>query len=176
MGTGIVVGLEGTPAGRAAVEWAFREGLVRGATVRVVHAWTHAGGHDIEAARAYQLARGVSGSSSGASRANSRSRSSCMVVAAVAEAQRAVGARPSVVERSRAGYAARVLLEEAEDADLLVIGRGHRAGVVDVLGHSVSAEMVRHAKCPVVIVPRLPGAAEPVDLLDPAAVVGATLD
>ena len=154
MGTGIVVGIEGTPAGRAALEWAFREGLVRGATVRVVHAWTHAGGHDVEAARA----------------------SSCMVVAAVAEAQRAVGARPSVVERSRAGYAARVLLEEAEDADLLVIGRGHRAGVVDVLGHSVSAEMVRHAKCPVVIVPRLPGAAEPVDLLDPAAVVGATLD
>ncbi len=154
MSAGIVVGIEGTPAGRAALEWAFREGLVRGATVRVVHAWTHVGGHDIEAARA----------------------SSCMVVAAVAEAQRAVGARPSVVERSRAGYAARVLLEEAEDADLLVIGRGHRAGVVDVLGHSVSAEMVRHAKCPVVIVPRLPGAAEPVDLLDPAAVVGATLD
>ena len=154
MSAGIVVGIEGTPAGRAALEWAFREGLVRGATVRVVHAWTHAGGHDIEAARA----------------------SSCMVVAAVAEAQRAVGARPSVVERSRAGYAARVLLEEAEDADLLVIGRGHRAGVVDVLGHSVSAEMVRHAKCPVVIVPRSPGAAEPIDLLDPAAVVGATLD
>src|SRR6476619_7634898 len=71
-----------------------------------------------------------------------------LVVAAVAEAQRAVGARPSVMERSRAGSAAKVLLDEAEDADLLVIGRGHRAGVVDVLGHSVSAEMVLHAKRP----------------------------
>lgn len=154
MSAGIVVGIEGTPAGRAALEWAFREGLARGATVRVVHAWTHGAGRDVETARA----------------------SACMVVAAVAEAARAVGGRPDVVERSRGGSAARVLLDEAEDADLLVVGRGHRAGMVDVIGHSVSAELVRHAPCPVVIVPGPHAAAEPLDLLDPAAVVGASLD
>jgi hypothetical protein len=40
----------------------------------------------------------------------------------------------------------------------------------------VSAEVVRHAPCPVVIVPGPPAVAEPIDILDPAAVVGATLD
>lgn len=152
MGTGIVVGIEGTPASRAALEWAFREGLARQAPVTVVHAWTHGPGRDIQLARA----------------------SSCMVVAAVAEARRAVGGTPRVVERSRAGAAAKVLLSEAEGAELLVVGRGHRAGVVDVIGHSVSAEVVRHAPCPVVVVPG-PPAEDPIDLDDPAAVVGATL-
>ena len=154
MSTAIVVGIEGTPAGRAALEWAFREGLARGATVRVVHAWTHGAGHDIETARA----------------------SSCMVVAAVAEARRAVGGKPEVVERSRGGAAAKVLLDEAVGADLLVVGRGHRAGMVDVIGHSVSAEVVRHAACPVVVVPGPSAPPEPIDILDPAAVAGATLD
>jgi nucleotide-binding universal stress UspA family protein len=154
MSAGIVVGIEGTPASRAALEWAFREGLARGATVRVVHAWTHGAGRDVETARA----------------------SSCMLVAAVAEAKRAVGGKPEVVERSRGGPAAKVLLDEAKGADLLVVGRGHRAGVVDVIGHSVSAEVVRHAPCPVVIVPGAPAVPEPIDILDPAAVVGATLD
>lgn len=152
MGTGIVVGIEGTPASRAALEWAFREGLARQTPVTVVHAWAHGPGRDIQLARA----------------------SSCMVVAAVAEARRAVGGTPRVVERSRGGAAAKVLLDEAEGADLLVVGRGHRAGVVDVIGHSVSAEVVRHAPCPVVVVPG-PPAENPIDLSDPAAVVGATL-
>jgi nucleotide-binding universal stress UspA family protein len=154
MSTAIVVGIEGTPAGRAALEWAFREGLARGATVRVVHAWTHGAGRDIQTARA----------------------SSCMLVAAVAEAKRAVGDKPEVVERSRSGPPAKVLLDEAQSADLLVVGRGHRAGMADVIGHSVSAEVVRHAACPVVIVPGPPTPAEPIDILDAAAVAGATLD
>lgn len=154
MSTGIVVGIEGTPASRAALEWAFREGLARGGTVRVVHAWTHGGRRDIELARA----------------------SSCMLVAAVAEAQRVVGGKPEVVERSRCGPAAKVLLDEAKGADLLVVGRGHRAGVVDVIGRAVSADVVRHAPCPVVVVPGPPAPAEPVDILDAAAVAGATLD
>lgn len=154
MNTGIVVGIEGTPAGRAALEWALREGLVRGTTVTVVHAWGQSLGRDVEAMRA----------------------SSCMVVAAVAEAERAVGGKPAVVERSRAGSAAKVLLDEAEEADLLVVGRGHRAGMVDVIGQSVSAEVVRHASCPVVIVPGSPVVAEPIDVRDAAAVAGATLD
>jgi nucleotide-binding universal stress UspA family protein len=155
MGTGVVVGIEGSPAGRAALEWAFREGLARGTTVTVVHAWGQGPGRDVEAVRA----------------------SSCMVVAAIAEAERAVGGRPPVVECSRAGAAARVLIEEAADADLLVVGRGHRAGVVDVIGHSVSAEVVRHASCPVVIVPAPTAeSSRSFDVTDAAMVVGATLD
>lgn len=154
MSTGIVVGIEGTAASRAALEWAFREGLKRQVPVTVVHAWTHGASRDVQLARA----------------------SSCMVVAAVAEARRAVGGMPQVVERSRAGTAAKVLLDEARAAELLVVGRGHRAGMVDVIGHSVSADVVRHAPCPVVVVPGPSASEDAGDPIDPAAVVGATLN
>ncbi len=140
MGTqtvGIVVGIEGTAAGRAALEWALREGLVRGQPVTVVHAWGQPVGHEVKRMSDVEAQRA----------------SVCMLVAAVAEAERAVGGKPEVVERSRHGAAARVLVEEAREAGLLVVGRGHRTGVVDVVGQSVSAECVRHATCPVVVVP-----------------------
>jgi nucleotide-binding universal stress UspA family protein len=53
----------------------------------------------------------------------------------------------------RQGRAATVLVEEASDAELLVVGsRGH-GGFVGMLIGSVSNECARHAPCPVVIVP-----------------------
>jgi len=160
MGTGIVVGIEGTPAGRVALEWAFREGLLRGAPVTVVHAWGQPVGREVKRMSDVEAMRA----------------SSCMLVAAVAEAERAVGGKPEVIERSRRGAAAKVLVDEAADADLLVVGRAHHAGVVDVLGQSVSAECVRHANSPVVIVPGSPVPGPAVDVTDAAAIVGATLD
>ncbi len=146
---GVVVGIEGTRAGRAALEWAFREGMLRGVPVKVVHAWNQSAGHDVEGMRA----------------------SACMVVAAVSEAERAIGGRPEVIECSRPGTAARVLLEESRTADVLVVGRGHRLGMVDVVGRSVSAEVVRHATCPVVVVPD--ASAGPADVPQVATTVGA---
>ena len=57
----------------------------------------------------------------------------------------------------REGNAARILLETAEDADLLVVGsRGH-GGFTEALLGSVSQHCVHHALCPVVIV-RVPKA------------------
>lgn len=160
MGTGIVVGIEGTPAGRAAVEWAFREGLLRAAPVTVVHAWGQPVGREVKRMSDVEAMRA----------------SSCMLVAAVAEAERAVGGKPEVIERSRRGAAAKVLVDQARDADLLVVGRAHHAGVVDVLGQSVSAEVIRHAPCPVVVIPGSPVPVPAVDVTDAAAVAGATLD
>jgi nucleotide-binding universal stress UspA family protein len=152
----IVVGIEGTPAARAALEWAFREALIRGCPVVVVHAWGPTAGRDLapdqEAMRA----------------------SATMLVAAVAEAGRAVGGRPEVIERNRRGVAAKVLVEESVGADLLVVGRGHRAGVVDVVGQSVSAECVRHAACPVVVIPAPASISESVPGSVAAGVSGAS--
>ncbi len=140
---GIVVGAEGTAAGRAALEWAFREGLMRRRPVTVVHACGQPLGREVRAMTAVE----------------GRRASACMLDAAIAEASRAVGGRPEVIEHSLHGPAARVLIEQAQGADMLVVGRGHRLGVVDAIGHSVSAECVRHATCPVVVIPGAAGGA-----------------
>jgi nucleotide-binding universal stress UspA family protein len=61
----------------------------------------------------------------------------------------------------REGQAAAVLVEESEDADLIVVGsRGH--GFAGLLLGSVSQECAHRARCPVLIV-REPARADTID-------------
>jgi nucleotide-binding universal stress UspA family protein len=53
----------------------------------------------------------------------------------------------------REGAPARVLLEEADDADLLVVGSRGLGGFRGLLLGSVSQQCSHHAPCPVVVVP-----------------------
>ena len=50
------------------------------------------------------------------------------------------------------GLSASVLLREAEDADLLVVGSRGRGGFKGLVLGSVSSQVVQHAPCPVVVI------------------------
>ncbi|HWL35578.1 MAG TPA: universal stress protein [Frankiaceae bacterium] len=51
------------------------------------------------------------------------------------------------------GPAAQVLVSEAKDARLLVVGRRGLSALESIVAGSVSHEVLRHARCPVVVVP-----------------------
>ena len=130
----IVVGVDGTEVSQKALEWAVNEGKVRHARVHVVHAWRFDPMTDL------------------LPRDQIKEDSTELLereVAAVTGAPRSEDVSYSSVQ----GDAARVLHEVSQGADMLVLGSHQRSAVGEVLLGSVSRECVRHATCPVVVVP-----------------------
>lgn len=147
----IVVGVDGSEASVKALEWAVNQAGLTGAKVEAVQAWevpamygtgmmVLPGGEEFDAGARKSLDASVS---------------------------RALGDRRDVeVEpHTVSGHAAKVLIDMAQGADLLVVGsRGH-GGFVGALVGSVSHYCVSHAECPVVVVRHW----EPKDAADTAA-------
>lgn len=136
----IVVGVDDSVGGRAALAWAMREADLRHATVAVVHSWM------MPWAEGYNPAWAVDRAAFGADER--------AALTAVIDAERA--ATGSTAETTLAVVqgtsASQALMEAAEGADLLVVGsRGHGGFVGLALG-SVSTACVHHAPCPVVVV------------------------
>lgn len=132
----VVVGVDGSKHSDAAVEWAIDEADRHGADLIVLHAWGHpyrmtdggiAPGHDLaEVDAAIIVDRAVE----------------------VAH-ERMVGA----VERKLVeGGATQSLLDEAETADMLVVGSRGRGGFRSMLLGSVAHAVSAHSRCPVVVV------------------------
>ncbi|NUQ88716.1 MULTISPECIES: universal stress protein [Glycomyces] len=135
----IVVGVDGSAPSQRALEWALREAALTGAELEAVHAW--------EVPAAYGTGMVMTLPS------NEEFESAAKQVLSRAVDQ-AAGADPGVVivQNSVAGHPARVLMDAAEGASLLVVGsRGH-GGFVGTLVGSVSQYCVSHAPCPVVVV------------------------
>jgi nucleotide-binding universal stress UspA family protein len=143
----IVVGVDGSEAGGKALRFAIEEARIRGGEVKAVSAWhvpavvyevgwTAA---PIDLAEFPKLAQ--------------ESLEKTLEEAGVAAA--GVTVTPVV----REGQPADILCEEAEGADLLVVGSRGLGGFRGLLLGSVSQQCANHAPCPVVIIPHERGEA-----------------
>ena len=150
-GPRIMVGVDGSAASAAALGWALREATLRGAVVQVVHAWEPA-------------ARGRANYAPGPcapDREADRHAAEALLAAQVRHAHEAAGLaagdRPVIWLETVEGLPAKVLLDRAYGADLLVLG-----GLTAAPGGAgqqparhvtpVALACLRAAPCPVVMV------------------------
>jgi nucleotide-binding universal stress UspA family protein len=137
----IVVGIDGSDHSKKALRWALDEALLRGASLEVVFAWmlpVYATG--------YGFAPGdlIDPKILGDGAAEQLDQAVTEVAGAMTDLK--------ISRKTVEGMAAQVLVEEAEGADLLVVGsRGH-GGFAGLLLGSVSQQCAQHASCPVVII------------------------
>jgi nucleotide-binding universal stress UspA family protein len=136
----ILVGVDGSPGSRNALKWAAAEAADHGADLVVLTVWERAllppmGSGEVPD-------RGVPDPSRTATED---------LIKVIREE---LGDDPPVLVQPRAkeGNAAKVLIEESADADMLVVGpRGHGGFRGLVLG-SVSQHVAAYAKCPVAVI------------------------
>jgi nucleotide-binding universal stress UspA family protein len=136
----IVVGIDTSPDAERALRWALDEARLRGAKLELVHAYP--------TPELTALPMVVTLPNDEELRAAAES--------VLDDALEAVGGPGdvAVVRTVRAGGAASVLVQAAEDADLLVVGARGLGGFRGLLLGSVSQQAVAHSPCPVVVVTR----------------------
>lgn len=160
MGT-IVVGVDGSAGGYAALRWALDEARLRGTKLRVVHVYhppqlplTEAGvgaagglGVPVLAETADELGRAAEAEAT----------------SLIEEGLRRAGSdstRGLEIERAALqGPTAQTLIDSASGAELLVVGSHGRGGFLGLLLGSTSQQCAQHPPCPVVILPP-PGEAD----------------
>ncbi|MET8764587.1 universal stress protein [Lentzea sp. NPDC004782] len=138
----VVVGVDGSAAARAALEWAVQDARRRGCRVDAVHAYYEYYGGIVGPLPA-EVWRELSPQALKAAHEG-------VLAEAVKRVEDASGVeiRQVLVE----GDARTVLAKASEDAELLVVGsRGH-GPVAGILLGSVSSYCVHHASCPVVVI------------------------
>ncbi|PLC13169.1 universal stress protein UspA [Kocuria flava] len=132
----IVVGVDGSEGSVEALRWAARMAPVLGARIRAVGAWEYppeyAGYVPIGSDNFDEI---------------TRKRAEAAVQEAFGD-DLPEGLTTSVVF----GHPSRVLVEESEDAAMLVVGRRGHGGFRGLLLGSVSAACVSHAHCPVLVI------------------------
>jgi len=135
----VVVGIDGSPGSVAALQLAVAEAKLRKTDVKAVMAW-HA------PTVAYET-RWVAAQ---LDPATFQEAAASVLNATVSEADTS-GVQVDVLVVH--GQAAEVLVNEARDADRLVVGSRGLGGFRGLLLGSVSQQCAQHATCPVVIVP-----------------------
>ncbi|WP_344215401.1 universal stress protein [Kribbella sancticallisti] len=128
--------MDGSTAGQRAVEWAYDEAHRRSCRLRAVTVWTWNGpdyGQPVGSAE------------------EARQRAVDVLEEVLAKV---VGEQPPEVEKViREGRPSEQLCEAAHDAELIVLGSHGHGAFHDALVGSTSVHVIRHAPCPVVILP-----------------------
>ncbi len=143
----IVVGVDDSPGGRAALRWAAAEAGRVDAGLRVVHGWEIPVALGAEA-----LAVGWDSDLDAAAQQG--------LERLVAEEIDGMDPRPAVEVAAILLSAPEALISESKDASLLVVGSRGRGGFRELLLGSVSQHCLHHSACPLVIVPTARQAAD----------------
>lgn len=141
---GIIVGVDGSPASRAAVEWAARDAGMRGRKITLVHvAPTVQTGEweDLPLAESYIEAR------------EKRGRQLLEQAATQVRDVLTASQHVSVDRHMTVDATVPALVKLSKDAELVVVGCRGLSKIVGVLLGSVSRGVLHHAHCPVVVVP-----------------------
>jgi nucleotide-binding universal stress UspA family protein len=147
----VVVGVDGSPGARVALEYAIEEAARRGALLRVVAAveppelWAALYGAYVPPPRSEII---------GQVRKETR-----RWVDEVVTARGFAATTLPISLEIRVGRPGDILVGAAEDAELLVVGHRGRGSVASVLLGSVGLHCVLHAQCPVTVVRQQPTAA-----------------
>ena len=140
--TRIVAGVDGSAAGRAALDWALPESVARAVPLLAVRAWlSPAFGHH------YPEGSDLVGHESESSLAAQH--------LALRRCTTPTARSPSFLVETEVvtGHAAAVLLEMTRPGDVLVVGSRGRGGFRGLLMGSTSTQCAQHTTCPVVVVP-----------------------
>lgn len=138
--TRILIGVDGSETARHALEWALEEARARGLPLEVVHAW--------QMVYAVEPLAGAGAMQFSPTDLAADARV-CLDAVVDAAAIDGVAITRTVVE----GAPGRALVEHADGAAMIVVGRhGHHPILAKLLG-SVAEYVVHHATCPVVVVP-----------------------
>lgn len=140
MGT-VVVGLDGSEVSRVAFEVALDEAEVKGLDLRAVHVF------------AYPVSTIYQAMHTDLDELQAAAEAWLDGELATLQEQRGSAFPVAVEPVVEAGHAGSVLVEAAEDADLLVVGSRGLGGVRGLLLGSVSTFCSHHLPCPLLIVP-----------------------
>ena len=135
----VVVGVDGSKCADEALAFAANEAVLRQVPLRVVSAWEIPTLVDLGMANLGAIAQDLA------------QETQSIVTRAI---ERATVLAPSLHCEGKVaeGQAADVLVREAQDAALLVVGHRGRGGFAELLLGSVSQQVVQHARCPVAVV------------------------
>ena len=134
----IVCGIDGSPGGQRALEWAMDEAIRRNCKLRVVTAFT------------WDLGEAVGGPSSSAAAQNEAKQIQDIAVSGVLTD---TDNPPEVEQVLVRGAASETLCRSALDAELIVLGSHGHGAVHDQLVGSTTMRAIHHASCPIVILP-----------------------